>query len=121
MVNRFILNEVSYFGPGARKQIPEVVARLGFKKALVVTDKGLMKFGVAKMVLDVLDDAKIPYQIEVESSGGSDGNDIQKSPFPIDWCFIGAPEDLVHTPDEKVHKSDIDSMLKAYRILMDAL
>lgn len=63
MVNRFILNEVSYFGPGARKQIPEVVARLGFKKALVVTDKGLMKFGVAKMVLDVLDDAKIPYEI----------------------------------------------------------
>ena len=63
MVNRFILNEVSYFGPGARKQIPEVVARLGFKKALVVTDKGLMKFGVAKMVLDVLDDAKIRYEI----------------------------------------------------------
>lgn len=63
MVNRFILNEVSYFGPGARKEIPGVVARLGYKKALVVTDKGLMKFGVAKMVLDVLDEAKIPYEI----------------------------------------------------------
>ena len=61
MVNRFILNEVSYFGPGARKELPGVVARLGFKKALVVTDKGLMKFGVAKMVLDVLDEANIPY------------------------------------------------------------
>lgn len=59
MVNRFILNEVSYFGPGARKELPGVVARLGFTKALVVTDKGLMKFGVAKMVLDVLDEAKI--------------------------------------------------------------
>ena len=55
MVNRFILNEVSYFGPGARKELPGVVQRLGFKKALVVTDKGLMKFGVAKIVLDVLD------------------------------------------------------------------
>ena len=55
MVNRFILNEVSYFGPGARKELPGVVARLGFNKALVVTDKGLMKFGVAKMVLDVLE------------------------------------------------------------------
>lgn len=63
MVNRFILNEVSYFGPGARKELPGVVARLGFKKALVVTDKGLMKFGVAKMVLDVLDEAAIPYEI----------------------------------------------------------
>lgn len=63
MVNRFILNEVSYFGPGARKELPGVVDRLGYKKALVVTDKGLMKFGVAKMVLDVLDEAKIPYEI----------------------------------------------------------
>lgn len=63
MVNRFILNEVSYFGPGTRKELPGVVARLGYKKALVVTDKGLMKFGVAKMVLDVLDEAAIPYEI----------------------------------------------------------
>lgn len=63
MVNRFILNEISYFGPGARKELPGVVDRLGYKKALVVTDKGLMKFGVAKMVLDVLDEAKIPYEI----------------------------------------------------------
>ena len=63
MVNRFILNEVSYFGPGARKELPGVVARLGFTKALVVTDKGLMKFGVAKMVLDVLDEANIPYAV----------------------------------------------------------
>ena len=63
MVNRFILNEVSYFGPGARKEIAGEVKRLGFKKALVVTDKGLMKFGVAKMVLDVLDANSIPYEI----------------------------------------------------------
>ncbi len=48
MVNRFILNEVSYFGPGARKELPTVIASRGWKKALVVTDKGLMKFGVAR-------------------------------------------------------------------------
>ena len=63
MVNRFILNEVSYFGPGARKELPGVVTRLGFHKALVVTDKGLMKFGVAKMVLDVMDEAGIQYEV----------------------------------------------------------
>ena len=66
MVNRFILNEGSYFGPGARKELPGVVARLGFKKALVVTDKGLVKFGVAKMVTDVLDEAGIPYELYSE-------------------------------------------------------
>ena len=63
MVNRFILNEVSYFGPGARKELPTVIASRGWKKALVVTDKGLMKFGVAKMVLDVLDGANIAYVV----------------------------------------------------------
>ncbi|WP_290100499.1 lactaldehyde reductase [uncultured Muribaculum sp.] len=63
MVNRFILNEVSYFGPGARKELPGVVKSMGFKKALVVTDKGLMKFGVAQRVIDELDSAGIPYEI----------------------------------------------------------
>ena len=63
MVNRFILNEVSYFGPGARKELPGVVDRLGFKKALVVTDKGIVACGVAKMVTDVLDEAGIPYEL----------------------------------------------------------
>ena len=63
MVNRFILNEVSYFGAGARKELPAVVERMGFKKALVVTDKGLVKFGVCKMVTDVMDAAGIAYEI----------------------------------------------------------
>lgn len=63
MINRFILNEVSYFGPGARKMLPEAILRMEKKKALVVTDPGLIKFGVAKMVTDVLDEAGIAYEI----------------------------------------------------------
>lgn len=63
MTHRFILNEVSYFGPGARKELPEVISRLGKHKALVVTDKDLIKFGVAAKVTDVLDQAGIPYEI----------------------------------------------------------
>ena len=63
MVQRFILNETSYFGPGARKVLPEVIQRLGKKKALVVTDKGLIQFGVAKMVTDVLDEAGVAYDV----------------------------------------------------------
>ena len=45
MAQRFILNEVSYFGPGARKELPEVLTRMGVKKALVTSDKGLIKVG----------------------------------------------------------------------------
>jgi len=63
MINRFILNETSFFGPGARKELPGAISRMGKKKALVVTDKGLIKFGVAKMVTDVLDEAGIEYTI----------------------------------------------------------
>ena len=63
MINRFILNEVSYFGPGAREVLPQEIARLGFKKAFVATDKDLIKFGVAEKVLKVLDGAGIPYEI----------------------------------------------------------
>ncbi|MDE5658035.1 MAG: iron-containing alcohol dehydrogenase, partial [Muribaculaceae bacterium] len=63
MTQRFILNEVSYFGPGSRAVLPEVVSRLGKSKVLVVTDAGLVKFGVAAMVTDILDANAIPYEV----------------------------------------------------------
>jgi len=66
MAQRFILNEVSYFGPGARKELPEVLSRMGVKKALVTSDKGLIKVGTTKMVTDVLDEMGFPYDIYSE-------------------------------------------------------
>ena len=66
MAQRFILNEVSYFGPGARKELPEVLNRMGVKKALVTSDKGLIKVGTTKMVTDVLDEMGFPYDIYSE-------------------------------------------------------
>ena len=66
MAQRFILNEVSYFGAGARKELPEVLNRMGLKKALVCTDKGLLKVGTAQKVTEVLDEAGFPYEIYSE-------------------------------------------------------
>ena len=66
MAQRFILNEVSYFGPGARKELSEVLTRMGVKKALVTSDKGLIKVGTTKMVTDVLDEMGFPYDIYSE-------------------------------------------------------
>ncbi len=63
MIHRFILNETSFFGPGARTELPEAIRRIGKSKVLIVTDKGLLQFGVAKMVTDVLDQAGISYEI----------------------------------------------------------
>ena len=63
MAYRMIPNETSYFGAGSRKVIAEEVAKRGYKKALIVTDKDLIKFGVADQVIAVLKDANIPYEI----------------------------------------------------------
>ena len=57
---------MSYFGAGARKELPGVMERLGLKKALVATDKGLLKVGTSKMVTDILDEHGIPYEIYSE-------------------------------------------------------
>jgi len=61
MAHRIILNETSYFGPGSRSVLPAEIKRRGFKKALFVTDKELIKFGVAQKVLAVLADAGVPH------------------------------------------------------------
>ena len=42
MANRFILNETSYHGAGAIKEVVTEVKARGLKKGLVVTDKDLI-------------------------------------------------------------------------------
>lgn len=62
-VNRMILNETSYFGQGAIKEVANEAKKRGFKKALVVTDKDLLKFEVATKVIDILEEASLAYEI----------------------------------------------------------
>ncbi|WP_437217388.1 lactaldehyde reductase [Pectobacterium sp. LFLA-215] len=63
MANRMILNETSYFGAGAIAHIVDEARRRGFKKALLVTDKDLVKFGVTTKVTAKLDAAGLLYDI----------------------------------------------------------
>ena len=63
MANRMILNETSYFGAGAISEIVTEAKKRAFKKALVVTDPDLVKFGVTANVTKLLDEADIPYQV----------------------------------------------------------
>jgi len=63
----------------------------------------------------------VPYQLEVEGAGGSDAKELQRSDQPWDWCFVGAPEAEVHSPNELVDKRDIASMLHLYQVLMREL
>jgi len=62
-MNRIILNETSYFGTGSISVIPEEVKARGFKKAIVVTDKDLLKFNVSQKVTDILDKEGLAYEI----------------------------------------------------------
>ncbi|OCG03183.1 lactaldehyde reductase [Gilliamella sp. wkB112] len=63
MTFRMILNETSYFGAGSISHIVDEVKKRGFKKALVVTDKDLIKFKVATKVTNILDQNGLKYQI----------------------------------------------------------
>lgn len=63
MANRFVLNETSYHGKGAIREIATEVKGRGFEKCFVCSDPDLLKFGVTKKVTDVLESAGIAYEI----------------------------------------------------------
>lgn len=63
MANRIMLNETSYHGAGAIKEIATEAKSRAFKKAFVCSDPDLIKFGVTKKVTDVLDEAGLAYEI----------------------------------------------------------
>ena len=63
MANRIVLNETSYHGAGAIENIATEAKARAFKKAFVCSDPDLVKFGVTKKVLDVLDKAGLKYEL----------------------------------------------------------
>lgn len=72
-------------------------------------------------IISIAKKHNLAYQLEVEGSGGSDAKELQMSEYPWDWCFVGAAEQHVHTPNEKVHKKDIEGMFLLYQALMKDL
>ena len=63
MVNRFVLNAISYHGKGAIGEIPGLVAAKGFRKAFIASDPDLVRFGVTRKVTDLLDEAGMAYEV----------------------------------------------------------
>lgn len=63
MAERIVLNKISYHGSGAITEIANELTARGLKKAFICSDPDLVKFGVTQKVLDVLDHAKIPYEL----------------------------------------------------------
>ncbi len=63
MVNRFVLNGISYHGAGAIKEIPGIIKSKGLKKAFVASDPDLVKFGVTAKVTELLDAEGLAYEV----------------------------------------------------------
>ncbi len=63
MVNRFVLNGISYHGKGAIEEIPGIIESKGFKKAFIASDPDLVKFEVTKKVTDLLDAKNMAYEV----------------------------------------------------------
>ena len=89
--------------------------------AISMRDSGIPRKVFLNKIIELAKASGIKFQLEVESAGGSDGGVLQKSDLPFDWCFIGAPEDNVHSPEELVYKHDIMCMVELYKYLMKEL
>jgi putative aminopeptidase FrvX len=84
-------------------------------------DKSIPRRSFINRIINIAKENNIEFQLEVEGSGGSDGKELQSSPYPVDWCFIGAAEEHVHSPYEKVDKKDIGSMIEIYKVLLERI
>ena len=60
---RFMLNETSYFGRGAREELVGEIQKRKFEKVFLVTDKPLVEAGVTAKVEELLKNANIPYEL----------------------------------------------------------
>jgi putative aminopeptidase FrvX len=89
--------------------------------AISMRDRNIPRKKFVQKIISIAQKSKLDFQLEVEGMGSSDGRELQVSPYPFDWCFVGAPEQNPHTPEEKVHKSDIKSMIALYDRLMKEL
>ena len=89
--------------------------------AISIRDQSIPRRSFVNKIIEMATESGVDFQIEVEGAGGSDGKELQQSPYPFDWCFVGAPEDHVHSPDEKVYKHDIDCMIALYEVLMEKM
>ncbi|MGI4788100.1 MAG: hypothetical protein ACRYFS_04540 [Janthinobacterium lividum] len=93
----------------------------GLGVAVSLRDSSLPRQRYLDRVLALAETSGLPFQREVESSGGSDGAGIDRSGVPMDWVFIGAPEKAPHTARERVHTGDLQGMVKMLVHLVNGL
>jgi putative aminopeptidase FrvX len=88
---------------------------------LSLRDASIPRQTFLKEIKALIQESRIPFQQEVEFSGGSDGAHIQQAFLPIDWCFLGVPIEKIHTPKEKAYIPTIEKTLDLYLYLAERL
>ena len=111
-ISQALISDISWISDGVHPGKGAVIS---------MRDSLIPRRSFVNKIIAIAKKNKLVYQLEVEGSGGSDAKELQMGEFPWDWCFIGAGEQHVHSPNEKVHKKDIESMLALYRTLMKEL
>ena len=111
-ISQALISDITWITDGVRPGKGVVIS---------IRDANIPRRSYIQKIIQLADRASIKYQIEVEGGGSSDGRELQLSPYPIDWAFIGAAEQYVHSPNEKVHKRDITEMISLYQHLLAEL
>ncbi len=111
-IRQSLISDITWITEGVRHGEGVVIS---------MRDMGIPRKKFLNKIITLAKESGMPFQLEVEGSGGSDGTELQKQPYPIDWCFVGAAEDFVHSPNEKVHKKDIESMVSMYKFFIEKL
>lgn len=111
-VSQALISDISWISDGVHPGKGPVIS---------LRDSLIPRRSFVNKLIAIANKNKVPFQLEVEGAGGSDGKELQMGEYPWDWCFVGAAEQNVHTPDEKVHKKDIEGMINLYKVLMKEL
>lgn len=121
-LSRFLYNKYS-IRQALIADITWITEGINFGEGVVISmrDRNIPRRLFIDKIISSASKSSIKYQLEVEDSGSSDGQYLQASDMPIDWCFIGAAEENAHGHNEKVHKADVYSMLNLYKILFNEL
>lgn len=111
-IQQALISDISWISDGVH---------FGKGPVISLRDSLIPRKSYINKIIDIAKKHLCAFQYEVEGSGGSDAKELQMAACPWDWCFIGAAEENVHSPDEKVHKKDIEGMIKIYQVLMKEL
>ena len=111
-ISQALISDISWISDGVFPAKGPVIS---------MRDSMIPRKSYVNKLIDIAKKHQLPYQLEVEGTGGSDAKELQMAENVWDWCFVGAAEQFVHTPNEKVHKKDIEGMIELYKALMKDL